>query len=70
MLDNMSVESMREWWRGTAGRAAEARATQLANVRQIAQTGVDFISSGEITHSARVLDQSETKNKVRLLADL
>jgi nicotinate-nucleotide pyrophosphorylase (carboxylating) len=30
----------------------------LTNVRQIAETGVDFISSGALTHSAPALDIS------------
>jgi nicotinate-nucleotide pyrophosphorylase (carboxylating) len=30
----------------------------LETVRQIAETGVQFISSGALTHSARVLDIS------------
>jgi nicotinate-nucleotide pyrophosphorylase (carboxylating) len=60
MLDNMSVENMRQAVALTAGRAKlEASGNvSLNNVRQIAQTGVDFISVGEITHSARVLDLS------------
>jgi nicotinate-nucleotide pyrophosphorylase (carboxylating) len=30
----------------------------LANVRQVAETGVDFISIGALTHSAKVFDVS------------
>ncbi|MDQ3175890.1 MAG: nicotinate-nucleotide diphosphorylase (carboxylating), partial [Acidobacteriota bacterium] len=30
----------------------------LENVRQIAETGVDYISVGSLTHSARVFDVS------------
>jgi nicotinate-nucleotide pyrophosphorylase (carboxylating) len=30
----------------------------LANVRKIAETGVDFISVGALTHSAQVFDVS------------
>jgi nicotinate-nucleotide pyrophosphorylase (carboxylating) len=60
MLDNMSVEDMRQAVALTAGRAKlEASGNvSLKNVRQIAETGVDFISVGEITHSAHVLDLS------------
>jgi nicotinate-nucleotide pyrophosphorylase len=49
----------------TAGRAKlEASGNvSLNNVRQIAETGVDFISVGEITHSARVLDLSLKLNQ-------
>lgn len=65
MLDNMSVENMRQAVALTAGRAKlEASGNvSLNNVRQIAQTGVDFISVGEITHSARVLDLSLKLNQ-------
>lgn len=60
MLDNMSLEMMAEAVRLTAGRAkleASGNVT-LATVRAIAETGVDYISSGALTHSARVLDVS------------
>lgn len=60
LLDNMSVEMMREAVEETSGRAileASGNVT-LATVRQIAETGVDFISVGELTHSARVFDFS------------
>lgn len=60
LLDNMSVEMMTEAVRLTAGRAeleASGNVT-LASVRRIAETGVDFISVGELTHSARVFDVS------------
>ncbi len=51
---------MRQAVRLTAGRAkleASGNVT-LENVRQIAETGVDFISIGALTHSAHVLDVS------------
>jgi nicotinate-nucleotide pyrophosphorylase (carboxylating) len=60
MLDNMSLESMRRAVEITAGRVeleASGNVT-LENVRQIGETGVDFISSGALTHSAPVLDIS------------
>ncbi len=58
LLDNMSIEEMREAGRLTAGRAKlEASGNVgLENVRQIAETGVDYISVGALTHSAKVLD--------------
>jgi len=38
----------------------------LDNIRQIAETGVDFISIGRLTHSARAVDLSlEIKTKRR-----
>lgn len=60
LLDNMSIEMMTEAVRITGGRARlEASGNvNLTTVRQIAETGVDFISVGELTHSARVFDFS------------
>lgn len=60
MLDNMDLETMREGVRRINGKAlveASGNVT-LERVRAIAETGVDFISSGAITHSAPVLDIS------------
>jgi nicotinate-nucleotide pyrophosphorylase (carboxylating) len=60
MLDNMSLDIMRRAVEITAGRVgleASGNVT-LATVRAIAETGVDFISSGALTHSAPVLDIS------------
>ncbi len=60
LLDNMSVEMMAEAVRLTNGRAkleASGNVT-LENVRAIAETGVDFISVGALTHSAKVFDVS------------
>lgn len=60
LLDNMSIQMMSEAVQFTAGRALlEASGNvSLASVRQIAETGVNFISVGELTHSARVFDFS------------
>ena len=60
MLDNMELDTMRNAVQMTQGRVPlEASGNvSLANVRQIAETGVDFISSGALTHSAAVLDIS------------
>jgi nicotinate-nucleotide pyrophosphorylase (carboxylating) len=60
LLDNMSTETMREAVATTAGRAKlEASGNvSLKNVRMIAETGVDYISVGALTHSAPVLDVS------------
>jgi nicotinate-nucleotide pyrophosphorylase (carboxylating) len=60
LLDNMTVEMMKEAVRLTAGRTrleASGNVT-LETVRSIAETGVDFISVGELTHSPRVFDLS------------
>lgn len=60
MLDNMDLDTMRQAVEIAAGRVpleASGNVT-LATVRSIAETGVDFISSGALTHSAPVLDIS------------
>lgn len=58
MLDNMSLAQMAEavhlinrraWVEASGG-------ITLENIRQVAETGVDFISSGALTHSAPVVD--------------
>ena len=60
LLDNMSAEIMVEAVKLSGGRVQlEASGNvNLATVRRIAETGVDFISVGELTHSARVFDFS------------
>jgi len=60
LLDNMSVETMREAVRLAGGRAAlEASGNvTLDRVRAIAETGVTYISVGALTHSAKVFDVS------------
>lgn len=60
MLDNMEVALMRQAVRRIAGRAlVEASGgVNLGNVRAIAETGVDLISIGALTHSAPACDIS------------
>lgn len=60
MLDNMTPVMMAEAVRLVAGRARlEASGNvSLDTIRQIAETGVDDISIGALTHSARVFDVS------------
>lgn len=60
LLDNMSLGQMSEAVKITNGRAKlEASGNvSLETVRQIAETGVDFISVGALTHSAKVFDVS------------
>lgn len=60
LLDNMTPEMMREAVQIAAGRAKlEASGNvSLATVRKIAETGVDMISIGALTHSAPVFDVS------------
>ena len=60
MLDNMGLEDMRravEMIRGRALIEASGGVT-LDRVRAIAETGVDFISVGALTHSVKALDIS------------
>lgn len=60
MLDNMPIEEMREAVRLAKGKAIlEASGNiNLNNVRAVAETGVDLISIGAITHSAPAVDIS------------
>lgn len=60
LLDNMTLDMLREAVRLVNGRAKlEASGNvSLENVRAIAETGVDYISIGALTHSARVFDLS------------
>ncbi|MBV8978695.1 MAG: carboxylating nicotinate-nucleotide diphosphorylase [Alphaproteobacteria bacterium] len=58
LLDNMSLDDLNRAVSLTRGRAvleASGNVT-LATVRAVAETGVDYISSGTITHSAPNLD--------------
>lgn len=58
LLDNMTTEQLREAVRIVGGRARleASGGVNLDTVRAIAETGVDFISVGAITHSARAVD--------------
>jgi len=58
LLDNMDLATLREAVRRIAGRAtAEASGGgTLATVAAIAETGVDLVSTGALTHSAPALD--------------
>ncbi len=60
LLDNMGIEEMREAVGIVGGRAlTEASGgVNLATVRLVAETGVDLISVGRLTHSAPALDIS------------
>ncbi|OGW22563.1 MAG: nicotinate-nucleotide diphosphorylase (carboxylating) [Nitrospirae bacterium GWB2_47_37] len=60
MLDNMSVDEMKEAVTIAKGRAViEASGNvNLENIRGIAETGTDIISIGALTHSARAVDIS------------
>jgi len=58
MLDNMSIEDMEKIVQLVRGRSLieASGGVHLDNVRAIAETGVDIISVGALTHSARALD--------------
>ncbi|MBR6535913.1 MAG: carboxylating nicotinate-nucleotide diphosphorylase [Lachnospiraceae bacterium] len=60
MLDNMSVEDMREAVRLAAGKAEIECSGNVTreNVERLIDIGVDYISSGALTHSAPILDLS------------
>jgi nicotinate-nucleotide pyrophosphorylase (carboxylating) len=60
MLDNMDLDTMRNAVQMTKGRIPLEASGNISpsTVRQIAETGVDFISSGALTHSAPTLDIS------------
>lgn len=58
LLDNMAPDMLREAVKRVAGRiVTEASGgVTLDSIKAIAETGVDYISSGALTHSAPVLD--------------
>ena len=60
MLDNMDLATMREAVSLIGGRAVveASGGVNLETVRDIAETGVDVISVGALTHSARAMDIS------------
>ncbi len=72
MLDNMNLDLMRKavtlvHGQKGLGRRPELEASgkiHLGNVRQVAMTGVDFISVGALTHSAAAVDMSLVINKL------
>ena len=60
LLDNMSPEELRARvsLRRSGLKFEASGGVTLATVRPIAETGVDFISVGQLTHSARAIDLS------------
>ncbi len=71
MLDNFSLSQIREAMEivfklkgRDRPRVEVSGGVNLKNVREIAQTGVDYISVGALTHSARALDISLILTKV------
>ena len=60
MLDNMSPEQMKEAVKLIDGRAETECSGNVTreNVERLLDIGVDYISSGALTHSAPILDIS------------
>jgi nicotinate-nucleotide pyrophosphorylase (carboxylating) len=60
LLDNMTPAQLREAVAHVAGRALleASGGVTLETVREVAETGVDFVSVGALTHSAPALDLS------------
>lgn len=60
MLDNMSVEDMTVAVKYIGGRALTECSGNVTkeNIKNILSTGVDYVSSGALTHSAPILDLS------------
>ena len=60
MLDNMSSEVMKEAVALIGNKAATEASGNITHerIREVAETGVDFISVGALTHSVRALDMS------------
>jgi len=60
MLDNMDLDTMKEAVKMAKGKAIieASGGITLEKVRKIAQTGVDLISVGALTHSVKALDIS------------
>ena len=60
MLDNMSVEDMKEAVKLVSGKAETECSGNVTkeNVEKLVDIGVDYISSGALTHSSQILDLS------------
>ena len=60
MLDNMAPDEMKEAVRIIDGRALTECSGNITkeNIKDIIDTGVDFVSSGALTHSAPIMDIS------------
>jgi nicotinate-nucleotide pyrophosphorylase (carboxylating) len=60
LLDNMPLDQMRDAVKRAAGRVPleASGGITLENVKQVAETGVERISIGALTHSVKALDIS------------
>lgn len=61
MLDNMEIEMMKSAVQLVAGKALTEASGNLnvENIQNVAETGVDYISSGALTHSVKAFDISQ-----------
>ena len=66
MLDNMTLQEMEEAVKIISGRAKTECSGNITkeNIKKITQIGVDYVSSGALTHSASILDISMKHLKV------
>lgn len=71
LLDNMDTATMAEAVRLNAGRAVleASGGLTLERAREVAETGVDFISVGALTHSVKVFDLGLDLSPADLSAD-
>jgi nicotinate-nucleotide pyrophosphorylase (carboxylating) len=60
LLDNFSPDGLRDAVRRVGGRVRleASGGITLANLTEVARTGVDYVSLGALTHSAGVIDFS------------
>lgn len=67
MLDNMNIETMKKAVSMINKKAFTEASGNITidTIEEVAETGVDYISSGALTHSYKVLDLS-MKNLKRL----
>ena len=58
LLDNMDTPTLRQAVEMVAGRCVTEASGNMAvgRIAEVAATGVDYISAGALTHSARTLD--------------
>ncbi|MFZ5646142.1 MAG: carboxylating nicotinate-nucleotide diphosphorylase [Bacillota bacterium] len=70
MLDNMDLDSMKKAVELAAGRVLlEASGTvSEENIKDVAETGVDLISVGSLTHSVKALDISLDVGEMKTIA--
>lgn len=67
MLDNMNIASMKESAELVNGRAKVEASGNLShdNIRTVAETGVDYISSGALTHSVNAFDITQQIKQIK-----